>query len=82
MWKHLNILILTNWDFPGGPVVMNLPFSAEDVGPFPGQGNEVSHAVQQQSPRATTRDSLHWNERSCMMQWKIPCAATKTHAAK
>ena len=24
------------WDFPGGPVVENLPFNAGDVGLFPG----------------------------------------------
>ena len=82
MWKHLNILILTNWDFPGSPVVMNLPFSAGDVGPFPGQGNEISHAVQQRSPRTTTRDSLRWNERSFMRQWKILHAATKTQCSQ
>ena len=24
------------WDFPGGPVVKNLPFNAGDIGLFPG----------------------------------------------
>ena len=33
--------VLWAWDFPGGPVVKNLPFSAEDVGSTPGRGTKV-----------------------------------------
>ena len=31
--------------FPGGPVVKNLPYSAEDVGLIPGQGTKIPHAA-------------------------------------
>ena len=26
-----------SWDFPGGPVVKNLPYNAGDSGPIPGR---------------------------------------------
>ena len=31
-------------DFPGGPVVKDLPSSAGDTGPIPVQGSKVPHA--------------------------------------
>ena len=34
------------WDFPGGPVVKNLPSNAGDVGLIPGQGTEIPHVGQ------------------------------------
>ena len=30
------------WEFPGGPVVKNLPFNAGDMGLIPGQGPKIS----------------------------------------
>ena len=43
-------------DFPGGPVVKNLPSNAEDVGSILGQGTKIPHAAGQlESPRATTK---------------------------
>ena len=30
-------------DFPGGPVVKNLPSNAGDVGLIPGQGTKIPH---------------------------------------
>ena len=44
------------WDFPGGPVVKNLPSNAGDVGSIPGQGTKIPHAAGQLSPRATTTE--------------------------
>ena len=32
-------------DFPGGPVVKNLPFNARDVELIPGPGTKIPHAV-------------------------------------
>ena len=32
-------------DFPGGPVVKNLPYNAGDAGLIPGQGTKIPHAV-------------------------------------
>ena len=44
-------------DFPGGPVVKNLPSNAGDVGSIPGWGTKIPHAVGQLlSPRASTRE--------------------------
>ena len=36
-------------DFPGGPVVKNLPSNAEDVGSILGQRTKISHATGQLS---------------------------------
>ena len=41
-------------DFPGGPVVKNLPSNAGYMGSIPGQGSKIPHAAGQLSPRATT----------------------------
>ena len=43
-----------SWDFPGGPVVKNLPYNAGDMGSIPGQGTKIPHVVGQLSPRTTT----------------------------
>ena len=36
-------------DVPGGPVVKNLPGSAEVTGSIPGRGTKIPHAVEQLS---------------------------------
>ena len=41
-------------DFPGGPVVKNLPSNAGDMGSVPGGGTKIPHAVGQLSPWAAT----------------------------
>ena len=43
-------------DFPGGPVVENLPSNAGDVGSIPGQGTKIPYASGQLNPSATTRE--------------------------
>ena len=43
-------------DFPGGPVVKNLPSNAGDMRSTPGQGTKIPHASEQLSPRATTTE--------------------------
>ena len=48
-------------DFPGGPVVKNLPSSAGDTGLIPGQGTNIPHAVGQLSPHVTTTEPTHLN---------------------
>ena len=35
-------------DFPGGPVVKNMPFDAEDMGWIPGQGTKILGATKPQ----------------------------------
>ena len=37
-------------DFPGGPVVKNLPCNAGDGGLIPGRGSKIPHAAKQLSP--------------------------------
>ena len=37
-------------DFPGGPVVKNLPTNAGDAGSIPGQRIKIPHATRQLSP--------------------------------
>ena len=44
-------------DFPGGPVVKNLPSNAGDAGSIPGQGTEIPHTAGQLRPHAATRES-------------------------
>ena len=53
-------------DFPGGPVVKNLPCNAGNVGSIPGWGTKIPHYLVQLSPTALEpmhhdRDPLHCN---------------------
>ena len=50
-----------NWDFPGGPVVKNLPSNAGDVGLIPGRGTKIPRAAGQLSPRATATEHTGHN---------------------
>ena len=43
-------------DFPGSPVVKNLPSNAGDSGSIPGLGTKIPHGAGQLSPWATTRE--------------------------
>ena len=65
-------------DFPGGPVVKNLPSNAGDTGSIPGQGTRISHAMGKQRLCATATEPTCPNLRSHMLYRKIPHAATKT----
>ena len=47
---------MTPGDFPGGPIVKNLPCNAGDVGSVPGQGTKILYAIEQQIPNATTTE--------------------------
>ena len=54
------------WDFPGGPVVKNLPSNAGDAGSIPGWGTKIPHAEGQLTPCATTTDlSASTREPAC-----------------
>ena len=53
-------------DFPGGPVVKNLPCNTKDMGSIPGRGTKTPHAMEQLS--------------SCA-QLESSSATTKTNAA-
>ena len=59
---------MTQGDFPGGPVVKNLPANAEDMDLISGPGTKIPHAIGQLSPHATATGSVSYNERLHMMQ--------------
>ena len=72
-------------DFPGGPVVKNLPSNAGDTSSIPGRGSKIPHAAEQLSPRATTIEPVH--QRSQVQQLKPNAKKkkkknTKPNAAK
>ena len=50
-------------DFPGDPVVKNLPCVAGDSGSIPDQGTKIPHPAEQLSPLATIKGFAHHNER-------------------
>ena len=58
-------------------MVKNLACKAGDPGLIPGWGTEVPHAKGQLTPFTTTNEPVHCNNRSYMMQTKIPHATTK-----
>ena len=52
----------TCWrDFPGSPVVKNLPSKVGDAGSIPDQGTKIPHATGQLSSYATTTEPAHHN---------------------
>ena len=65
-------VIRASWDFPGGPVVKNPPSNAADTGSISGRGTKIPHAMGQLSPRATTTELVHLNERSRVPQTTEP----------
>ena len=82
-------------DFPGGPVVKNLPCNARDVGSTPDEGTKIPHAVEQislhattteahtlWSPHTTTREPVGHSERSCMTQQRSCVSQLIPKAAK
>ena len=46
--NHTTMRLEINYkrDFPGGPVVKNLPSNAGDAGSIPGQGTKIPHAME------------------------------------
>ena len=70
-WMDLEGFMLneiSQQDFPGGPVVKNLPSNAGDPGSIPGWGTKIPHAMGQLSPCATTTELACFNERACVPQ--------------
>ena len=52
--KYQSIKNIGNRDFPGGPVVKNLPCEAGDAGLIPGWGTKILHPMEHLSPSTTT----------------------------
>ena len=76
-------------DFPGGPVVKNLPCNAGDTGSIPGQGTKIPHALGKLSQHAAITETaclepMLWNKRShhnetpthCKKEW-LPLITTR-----
>ena len=63
-------------DFPGGPVVKNVPSNAGDASLIPGQGSKIPHAERPRSLSATIERSLK------LAQQKIPWAETQTQCSQ
>ena len=72
-------------DFPGSPVVKNLPANAGDTGLIPGQGTKISCALEQLGPCTTTtelepmpaclNERVHiTQQRSCVLQLRSDVA--------
>ena len=57
-WKRIYFIQkIETGDFPGGPVVKNLPSNAEDACSVPGQGIKIPHTMGQIHPHAATKES-------------------------
>ena len=69
-----------NGDFPGGPVVKNLPSHAGDMGSVPGWGAKISQAMEQLS-LSTTTNPMHLSERSCRLQQRSYLLQLRTDTA-
>ena len=52
---------LDSRNFPGGPVVKNLPCNAGYTGSIPSQGTKTPHARKQLSSQATTTEPIYHN---------------------
>ena len=58
--NSLSLKRLVVLNFPGGPVVKNLPASAGDTGLIP-WSKKIPHAAGQLSPWATTAECVLWS---------------------
>ena len=45
-------------DFPGGPVVKNMPANTGDMSSVPGLGTKIPHATEQLRPCTTTSEPM------------------------
>ena len=80
--KTFKFRFLTSWsrDFPGGPVVKNLPAIAEDPGSIPDPGPKIQYPMRQLGPCTATTEArvprahdLQWEKsprEACALQLK------------
>ena len=63
---------MLSWDFPGGPVIKNLPCNEGDSGSILDQRTKILHASGKLSPHATAREkSTRHNKGSVQPKNKI-----------
>ena len=69
--------MMNGWgDFPGGPVVKNLPSNAGDEDSNPGQGAKIPYALGQLTPCTPAREA------HTQLLEKLLCAAAKTQRSQ
>ena len=80
--KTRNINKMLMKDFSGGSEVKNSPCNAGDMRPIHCQRIKIPHAKEQLSPPASTGESAHSDERSCMMQQRFHLLQPRPNTAK
>ena len=83
--KDINILQLkrTGRDFPGGPVVKNVPSNVGGMGLNPGQGSKIPHATGQLSPCVASTEPSHRIQRESLMpRWRSGMLQLRPNEAK
>ena len=68
-------------EFPGGPVVKNLPCNAGDMGSVPGRGTQIPHAMGQLSLH-TSRQNPCATVKRCHVAQPGPSAAKEKQTSK
>ena len=63
-------------------MVENLPCNAGEVGWIPGQETKIPYAIEILSLCATTRESVHHSQRSCVMQQRSRMLKLRPDSAK
>ena len=75
MFILTQLLKINYGDFPGGPVVKNLPYNAGDTGSLPDQGTKIPHAAGQLShnywARAPKLESPHAANYRAHVLWSL-----------
>ena len=69
--RHTEIEKVIWRDFPGVPVVKNLPCNAGDMSLIPGWGTKIPHGAEQLSPSTATAEPVPWLERVHALPGKI-----------
>ena len=59
IYCSFNLKKTTDWEFPSGPVVKNLPFNAGNTGSIPGLETKIPHAPEKLTSSATNREPAH-----------------------
>ena len=63
-----HFIVKKAWDFPGDPVVKNLPCSVGDIGLIPSWGTEIPHVTRQLILWAIATEHVYFKDGSCMTQ--------------
>ena len=56
-FRRVILKFISIWDFPGAPVVKNIPYNAGYGGSIPSEGAKSPHGLEQLSPCARTTET-------------------------